>query len=346
MAKARKTKSASFQIDEARLGDVAGIHRLIHALAEYEKAPQDCVATLDMVEEQLFGESPVARALVVREAEEVIAFALYFRSFSTWLCRPGLYLEDLFVLPAHRGSGIGTALLKRLAEICVEKGYGRMEWSCLEWNELAKGRYRKIGAVSMEEWRVWRLAGERLMSFAEGDKPTELPLEVEPEAPTKPKAAPKGKIAGSLDTVIVYTDGGCRPNPGVGAWAAVLISGEKSKELVGGEMESTNNRMELMAAISALEALRKPCRVEMHTDSQYVKNGISSWIKKWKANSWRRGKEGGEVKNIDLWKRLDEATQRHDIQWKWVRGHAGNKYNERCDVLCEMEIERLQKAGR
>lgn len=322
---AAKRKQPEFEVREARPGDEQAICDLIHALALYEKAPKDCVATVETVREQLFGPKAIARALVVPVDGEIVAFALYFLSFSTWLCRPGLYLEDLFVLPDHREKGIGTVLLKELAKICTREGYGRMEWSCLEWNELAKSRYRSIGAVPMEEWRVWRLAGETLKTFAE------TPIE-----PPKPRAA-KGKPAEG-DMVTIYTDGGCRPNPGVGAWAAVLISGDRVKELSGGEKETTNNRMELMAAIESLEALKKPCRVEMHTDSEYVKNGITKWIKGWKVKKWMRG--ANPVKNVDLWKRLDAATQRHEIKWVWVRGHAGNQYNERCDALCTAEIDR------
>lgn len=145
-----------------------------------------------------------------------------------------------------------------------------------------------------------------------------------------------------MKEVTVHTDGGCQPNPGVGGWAAVLRFGGKVKELSGGEPETTNNRMELLAVISALELLKEPCIVHLHTDSQYVRNGITSWIIKWKKNDWRR-KEGSRwepVKNVDLWQRLDAAAQRHDIRWHWVKGHAGVEDNERCDVLCTREINR------
>lgn len=149
-----------------------------------------------------------------------------------------------------------------------------------------------------------------------------------------------------LPDVVVYTDGGCRPNPGVGAWAAILIHGKTEKELVGGEQETTNNRMEMLAAISAFEALKKPCRVEFHTDSEYLKNGITSWIHSWKKKGWRT--KIGPVKNKELWQRLDAAIQRHQITWKWIRGHTGDHYNERCDELCTAEIDRrfrLKRAG-
>lgn len=146
--------------------------------------------------------------------------------------------------------------------------------------------------------------------------------------------------------VHIYTDGGCRPNPGVGGWAAILLSGERVKELSGGEAETTNNRMELMAAIEALRALKRPCDVQMHTDSQYVRNGITSWMAKWKKNGWKAA-GGGAVKNQDLWQELDRMTHTHRIHWNWVRGHAGNHYNERCDELAGAAITAVeQRASR
>jgi ribonuclease HI len=132
--------------------------------------------------------------------------------------------------------------------------------------------------------------------------------------------------------VIVHTDGGCSPNPGPGGWGAILTFRDKEKELKGGEPYSTNNRMELMAAISALEALTRPCLVDIHTDSQYLRNGIMSWIKQWKRNGWRTS-DKKPVKNIDLWQRLEAAMARHRVRWHWVRGHAGHALNERADRL-------------
>jgi ribonuclease HI len=132
--------------------------------------------------------------------------------------------------------------------------------------------------------------------------------------------------------VIIYSDGACSGNPGPGGWGALLIWGDKRKELSGGEALTTNNRMELRAATEALDALKRPCKVELHTDSQYVRNGIMQWIHRWKANGWRTaGKE--PVKNEDLWRRLDEATKRHQVDWRWVKGHAGHVENERADAL-------------
>ena len=132
--------------------------------------------------------------------------------------------------------------------------------------------------------------------------------------------------------VTIYTDGACSGNPGPGGWGAVLLFGEREKEICGGEPASTNNRMELMAAIQALETLTKPCKVELHTDSTYVMKGISEWIHSWKARGWRTA-DKKPVKNEDLWRRLDEARLRHHVDWRWVKGHAGHEMNERADGL-------------
>ena len=141
--------------------------------------------------------------------------------------------------------------------------------------------------------------------------------------------------------VIVYTDGGCSPNPGPGGWGTILSFGQHRKELKGGEAHSTNNRMELMAAISALEALNRPCRVDIYTDSQYLRDCIMSWIKKWKANGWRTA-DKKPVKNVDLWKRLDAALAQHKVRWHWVRGHAGHALNERADELARNGIAAIR----
>ena len=141
------------------------------------------------------------------------------------------------------------------------------------------------------------------------------------------------EAAPSEQHVIVYTDGGCAPtNPGPGGWTAILIKGEHQKELKGGEPLSTNNRMELMAAISALEALKRPCVVDMHTDSQYVREGITKYINNWKRNGWRTAAKA-PVKNQDLWQRLDAARNLHTVHWHWVKGHSGDEFNERADEL-------------
>jgi len=138
--------------------------------------------------------------------------------------------------------------------------------------------------------------------------------------------------------VLIYTDGACRGNPGPGGWGAVLIWNGQEKELCGGELATTNNRMELTAACEALEALKKACVVELHTDSQYVKTGISEWLRVWKAKGWRTTTKG-EVKNVDLWQRLDAANQRHTVTWKWVKGHAGHELNERADRLANKGMQ-------
>ncbi|NBB14292.1 ribonuclease HI [Caulobacter sp. SLTY] len=132
--------------------------------------------------------------------------------------------------------------------------------------------------------------------------------------------------------VLIYTDGACRGNPGPGGWGAILMSGKHVKELKGGEPATTNNRMELMAAIQALEALTKPCTVELHTDSKYVQQGISEWLALWKARGWRTMTKGA-VKNEDLWRRLDQARLKHTVDWRWIKGHAGHQWNERADEL-------------
>ncbi|HWK96549.1 MAG TPA: ribonuclease HI [Pseudolabrys sp.] len=137
--------------------------------------------------------------------------------------------------------------------------------------------------------------------------------------------------------VTIYTDGACSGNPGPGGWGAILTLGETRKEIFGGEAHTTNNRMELMAAISALEALKRPCTVDLHTDSQYLRNGIMSWIHGWKRNGWKTA-DKKPVKNVDLWQRLDDALKPHNVHWHWVKGHAGHPMNERADELAREGI--------
>jgi ribonuclease HI len=145
--------------------------------------------------------------------------------------------------------------------------------------------------------------------------------------------------------VIVHTDGACSGNPGPGGWGAILTYGEHEKQLSGGEPHTTNNRMELMAAIAALEALKRPSTVELHTDSKYVHDGISKWIHGWKRNGWRNA-EKKPVKNQDLWQRLDLAMQRHEVHWRWVKGHAGHDMNERADALARQAIKDQRAKGK
>ena len=142
--------------------------------------------------------------------------------------------------------------------------------------------------------------------------------------------------------VLIYTDGACSGNPGPGGWGAILMAKGKERELCGGEPHTTNNRMEMMAAIQALEALTRPCKVELHTDSQYVRNGIMTWISGWKARGWKTA-DKKPVKNEDLWKRLDEARARHDVDWRWVKGHAGHELNERADRLAAKGLEQSRE---
>ncbi len=138
--------------------------------------------------------------------------------------------------------------------------------------------------------------------------------------------------------VVIYSDGACSGNPGPGGWGAVMISGEHVRDICGGEPATTNNRMELMAAIQALEALKKPCKVELHTDSTYVMKGISEWIHGWKKRGWLTA-DKKPVKNDDLWRRLDIARGKHDVTWKWVKGHSGHPLNERADALARRGLK-------
>ncbi len=137
--------------------------------------------------------------------------------------------------------------------------------------------------------------------------------------------------------VVIYTDGACSGNPGPGGWGAILIHAGAEKQLCGGEADTTNNRMELMAAIQALEALKKPCQVELHTDSRYVMDGITEWMPAWKARGWKTAARQ-PVKNEDLWRRLDTARLRHEVRWRWVKGHNGHELNERADALARQGL--------
>jgi ribonuclease HI len=143
--------------------------------------------------------------------------------------------------------------------------------------------------------------------------------------------------------VVIHTDGACSGNPGPGGFGAILTYGEHEKEIKGGEPHTTNNRMELMGAIAALEALKKPSNVELHTDSKYVHDGISKWIHGWKRNGWKTA-DKKPVKNMDLWQRLDTAVQRHEVHWRWVKGHAGHELNERADRLAVSAIAEMRAA--
>ena len=136
--------------------------------------------------------------------------------------------------------------------------------------------------------------------------------------------------------VTIYTDGACTGNPGPGGWGALLRYGVHEKAISGGEADTTNNRMELRAALEALRALEEPCRVTLFTDSRYLKQGITEWLPNWKRRNWRR--KGGKLANVDLWMKLDEEIARHEIHWRWVRGHTGNVFNERVDQLARKAI--------
>jgi ribonuclease HI len=139
--------------------------------------------------------------------------------------------------------------------------------------------------------------------------------------------------------VTIYTDGACRGNPGPGGWGVVLVSGAHRREMSGYEPDTTNNRMELRAAIEALAALKQPCEIDLHTDSQYLRNGMQSWLANWKRNGWRTA-DRKAVKNADLWQALDQLANTHRVRWHWVKGHDGHPENERCDQLANQAIDR------
>ena len=144
------------------------------------------------------------------------------------------------------------------------------------------------------------------------------------------------------DLVTMYTDGGCRGNPGPGGWGVLMRYKEKEKELWGGELNTTNNRMELMAAISGLETLKRPCKVRIVTDSQYLRQGITEWIHNWIKRGWKTA-SNSPVKNADLWQRLHQATRQHEVEWHWVRGHSGHPGNEAADRLANRGIDEVLK---
>jgi len=147
---------------------------------------------------------------------------------------------------------------------------------------------------------------------------------------------------GDLPAVTLHTDGGCQGNPGIGGWACVLESGDRRREHSGGELATTNNRMELMAAIAAFRLLKRPCRVDAFTDSDYLRQGITGWVAGWKRNGWKtRNRE--PVKNQDLWRELDAVSAPHRVQWHWLKGHAGHAGNERCDELAGAAMERIRR---
>jgi ribonuclease HI len=151
-------------------------------------------------------------------------------------------------------------------------------------------------------------------------------------------------VTSPLPHVVIHTDGACSGNPGPGGFGAILAFGDHEKEITGGEANTTNNRMELMAAIAAFETLKRPCRVDLHTDSQYLRNGVMSWLANWKRNGWRTS-DKKPVKNVDLWKRLEAALAPHQVRWHWLRGHAGHVLNERADALAREAIAEVRGDG-
>lgn len=157
-----------------------------------------------------------------------------------------------------------------------------------------------------------------------------------PEAPGGGPAPEPAALPGPFGIVELFTDGACSGNPGPGGWAVLMRHGDTEREFGGGETHTTNNRMELLAAVQGLEALERGCRVRLVTDSTYVRDGITSWIERWKRRGWRTS-EGKPVKNRDLWLRLDEAAARHEVEWEWTRAHSGHPENERADARARAE---------
>jgi ribonuclease HI len=144
--------------------------------------------------------------------------------------------------------------------------------------------------------------------------------------------------------VEIFTDGACSGNPGPGGWGAVMRYGDVEKEMSGGEPATTNNRMEMMAAIMAIEAVKRPCEIHLHTDSEYLRQGITTWIHSWKARGWKTA-DKKPVKNVDLWQRLERAIETHDVHWHWVKGHSGHVENERADELARLAIRQMKDAS-
>ena len=231
----------------------------------------------------------------------------------------------------------GRALLAQLRQDASAVGRGMGQ-------AAAVGARRRLALSAHPAGRLARRAARRA-GAAEG------PARIRAQAPLPPEGQERARLRSEravtaespqkLSHVVIHTDGACSGNPGPGGWGAILTFGDREKELKGGEANTTNNRMELMAAISALEALKRPCRVDLHTDSQYLRNGIMSYIAKWKRNGWRTA-DKKPVKNIDLWKRLDAALGAHQIHWHWVKGHSGHDMNERADELAREAIAEIR----
>jgi ribonuclease HI len=195
---------------------------------------------------------------------------------------------------------------------------------------------QRLNTLLGDEWWDELIVKKTFADFPEHQ------LEKFERSPAPPPAPPPGPPVetNGLKQVTVHTDGACRNNPGPGGWAAILRYGTHVKELSGAELATTNNRMELMAALAALRALKKKCAVEIFTDSKYLRDGITQWLAKWKRNGWRTI-DRNPVKNQDLWQQLDEHCAQHQIAWRWLKGHAGHRENERCDQLARAEIARL-----
>jgi len=340
-----------YSIRFAKPTDVPMIVKMIFELAVYEKAEDQCFATEDKIHEQLFGPKPNAECIVAVVNDKAVGMALYFHNFSTWEAAPGIYLEDLYVRTTYRKHGIGMALIECLASIAEDRGCIRFEWSVLDWNKPARDFYESFGSKAQTEWITYRTEGDPLKKLAQNGKKLLQESKAKADAKLKEQLLNQNQDNGDLldangDVITIYTDGGSDPNPGVGAWAYVLSFGDVVYKQSNGELGTTNNRMELSATIQALKSLAPNQKVMLVTDSQYVKNGITTWIKNWKKNNWRRGKSKTEpVKNVDLWLQLDHLVSIHKVTWDWVKGHSGNDLNEECDELCTEKIHELKASS-
>lgn len=364
--------SPAISLRPAQPADCAKLADMIMELAVYERAPGQCHATPAGLKTMLFGPTPRAEAILAELDGVVVGYAIFFHNFSTWECAPGLYLEDVYVQPEHRGLGIGKRLLAHLAALAVERGCKRFEWAVLDWNEPSRVFYRALGATERTEWVLCRMEGDALHALAEhGRAKKPGPAKATPQkvaaaaargekSPSSPAPSRSLSSASAADLfeepaearatpssgpVVIYTDGGCEPNPGDGAWAAVVVDGAKRRELSGAERDTTNNRMEMTAVLRALESLGDARRrVRLIVDSEYVMKGMTAWLAGWKRKGWRT--TTGPVKNKELWVALDAACQRHDIEWSWTKGHAGDPLNERCDQLCRDAMAAQRRSGK
>jgi len=256
--------------------------------------------------------------------------------------------------------------VRQLADLVLEiaqvhpRKRGRLEFLARQRQDLLGRMHTSLGAEYFESFmpgcgphQGWLLDALKGVG-GEGQRPISDPSREEgsprlrtgepvPPAPCAPNVSEGAELQnGGLKRVTIHTDGACKGNPGPGGWAAILRQGARLKELAGGDPATTNNRMELEAAIAALRALKKPCAVELFTDSEYLRDGITEWLARWKVNGWRTI-ERKPVRNADLWRALEALCAEHNVQWRWLKAHAGHPDNERCDQLARAEITKLRR---